>query len=231
MEYTLTTNSNGYEIKCTRFTMKTFYNANDYEFLQHDLILIVQNKVITKLVFENSNELKNKYIIVFRNYDISLKNDFCDYLEKFIINDHQNSDFELNLDFCELMKLLNFKTKKIGVKKQHRWSKDISQVIFKTTYENTMATIVWQKRNEVKIFAGARLLLDVPLNYDGRVGFSQEVGLSLREKYQNYVVDGILIEDLVLRSVNEVGLFLYFGKTNSWMQFKSENGQTIDELT
>jgi len=40
-----------------------------------------------------------------------------------------------------------------------------------------------------------------------------------------------LTADVKLRSVNEVGTFLYFAGTNSWLQLKSPEGKTLNELT
>ena len=38
-------------------------------------------------------------------------------------------------------------------------------------------------------------------------------------------------EDIVLKSVNEVGHFLYFAGTNSWLQLVDKEGRTIHELS
>ena len=43
--------------------------------------------------------------------------------------------------------------------------------------------------------------------------------------------DFVTTEDIVLKSVNEVGLFLYFAGTNSWLELVDENGKTLNEWT
>ncbi|MFD1900942.1 hypothetical protein GQR36_14845 [Enterococcus termitis] len=44
---------------------------------------------------------------------------------------------------------------------------------------------------------------------------------------KNYVTT----DDIILKSVNEVGLFLYFGGTNSWLELTDKDGKTINEWT
>jgi hypothetical protein len=41
----------------------------------------------------------------------------------------------------------------------------------------------------------------------------------------------VTTEDVVLKSVNEVGHFLYYAGTNSWLVLKDKDGKTIDEWT
>jgi hypothetical protein len=41
----------------------------------------------------------------------------------------------------------------------------------------------------------------------------------------------ITTEEITLKSVNEVGLFLYFGGTNSWLQLQDPDGKTIHDWT
>lgn len=37
------------------------------------------------------------------------------------------------------------------------------------------------------------------------------------------------MEDIVLKSVNEVGLFFYFVGINSWLELVDENGKILNE--
>ncbi|GMA45249.1 hypothetical protein GCM10025853_27060 [Tetragenococcus halophilus subsp. halophilus DSM 20339] len=55
------------------------------------------------------------------------------------------------------------------------------------------------------------------------------MGTQLRDEQKDKIQNFITTEDIILKSVNEVGLFLYFGGTNSWLVLKDNNGQTIDE--
>jgi len=122
-------------------------------------------------------------------------------------------------------------TKK-GGKAAHRWSKAVSTIPFYTEYEGTKATVYWQKRNELVIKKGAIMRQETPLNKDGSVGFAAKFALTLRqEQADKYDTNFVTKEDVVLKSVNEVGHFLYFAGTNSWLQLKDSDGKTIDEWT
>ena len=92
-------------------------------------------------------------------------------------------------------------------------------------------TVFWQKRNEMLIKAGATMMPEAPLNKDGSVGFSARFGEKLRDERKGQFKDFVTTEDIVLKSVNEVGLFLYFAGTNSWLELVDENGKTLNEWT
>jgi len=121
---------------------------------------------------------------------------------------------------------------KKGGKAAHRWSKAVSTIPFYTEYDGTKATVYWQKRNELVIKKGAIMRQETPLNKDGSVGFAAKFALTLRqEQADKYDTNFVTKEDVVLKSVNEVGHFLYFAGTNSWLQLKDSDGKTIDEWT
>ena len=126
--------------------------------------------------------------------------------------------------------------KKAGpAKAQHRWRKDISATKFHIDYLGAKGTVIWQKPTEMRLLAGAKMLpdQDAPRVADGSLGFTARFALTLREEnsgaynHQTYVTT----KDIILRSVNEVGHFLYFAGTNSWLHMVDDQGQTIDQLT
>lgn len=122
--------------------------------------------------------------------------------------------------------------KKRPAKAQHRWNTKIAKVAFTTHYEDTEATVYWRKRNEVVILAGAKMKPQPELNANGELGFSARFAAQLRqENAAAFDETFTTTKEIVLKSVNEVGLFLYFGNTNSWLQLKDENGRTIDDWT
>ncbi|GBG94699.1 hypothetical protein LFYK43_11580 [Ligilactobacillus salitolerans] len=121
--------------------------------------------------------------------------------------------------------------KKKGGKPRHKWTKEIAAIPFYVDHSDSKATVFWQKRTEMLIKAGAKLKTEVPLNKDGSVGFSARFAQKLRSEHQAEFKDGYTTADIVLKSVNEVGLFLYFAGTNSWLQLKDENGKSINEWT
>lgn len=123
------------------------------------------------------------------------------------------------------------KAKTKPAKARHRWTKEVSQVEFFIDTRESKATALWHKRNEMLIRAGATMMAEPPLNKDGSLGFSAKMGQRIREDHKDKVKNFITTEDIILKSVNEVGLFLYFGGTNSWLELIDENGKTINEWT
>lgn len=116
-------------------------------------------------------------------------------------------------------------------KARHRWSKAVSEVEFFIDTRESKATVVWQKRNEMLLKAGAQMMKNAPLNKDGSLGFAAKMGEKIRGDHASQVKDFKTTEDIVLKSVNEIGLFLYFGGTNSWLEMFDKDGKTINEWT
>lgn len=121
---------------------------------------------------------------------------------------------------------------KKGGKPRHNWQTALATMPFKVDHDGAKATVFWAKRNEFIIKAGAQMKAEAPLNKDGSLGFSARFSQQLRdENADTFDETFVTTQDVHLKSVNEVGLFLYFGGTNSWLQLVSADGQTIDELT
>lgn len=120
---------------------------------------------------------------------------------------------------------------KLGGKPSHRWNKMVSQIPFYVDTKECQAEIQWVKRNEMVIRAGAVMKREVPLNKNGSIGFAAKMGQKIREDHQQSFKDFKTTEDIILKSVNEVGVFLYFAGTNSWLVLKDAKGQTIDAWT
>lgn len=116
-------------------------------------------------------------------------------------------------------------------KPRHRWSKEIAEIPFYVNHNGAKAEIYWQKRNEMLIKKGATLMADPPLNKDGSLGFAAKFTLGLRRDHADSLKGNKTTQDIVLKSVNEVGNFLYFAGTNSWLVLKDKDGKTINEYT
>lgn len=125
----------------------------------------------------------------------------------------------------------NEKVKTKPAKAQHRWNKKVSEIPFYIDYNDAKGEVVWQKRNEMLLKAGAKLKQEMPLNKDGSVGFSARLTEKLRADHADQISDFTTTEDIVLKSVNEVGIFLYYAGTNGWLVLKDKAGKTIDEYT
>ena len=123
------------------------------------------------------------------------------------------------------------KTKTKPAKARHKWTKEISQIEFFIDARGCKATVLWHKRNEMLLKAGATMMPEPSLNKDGSLGFSAKMGQRIREDHKDKVKNFITTEDIILKSVNEVGLFLYFGGTNSWLELIDANGKTLNEWT
>lgn len=149
-----------------------------------------------------------------------------------LIKDYQSLCQQINQILQAFAIELTAKPKKAtSAKAQHRWQKALAEIPFYVDDFGAKATIYWQKRNELRIEKGARLLPDAPLNKDGSLGFGARFALTLREEQKEKIKDNQTIEDIVLKSVNEVGHLLYFAGTNSWLVLKDANGKTIDEYS
>ncbi|AEV95571.1 hypothetical protein [Pediococcus claussenii] len=143
----------------------------------------------------------------------------------------------VNQEVTQIITILNsfgyelFSKKKVGAKASHRWSKEISEIPFFVDSYGSKATIYWKKRNEMLILSGAKLREDIPLNKDGSLGFAARLGEKLRADHESELKKLSTTVDITFKSVNEVGLFLYFGGTNGWLELKDKNNKTIDEYT
>lgn len=121
--------------------------------------------------------------------------------------------------------------KKFKGKPRHKFTKQVSEIPFYVDHGGAKATVYWQKRNEMLVKAGAVMKAEPDLNQDGSLGFSAKFAQKLRSEHADSCQNFVTTKDIVLKSVNEVGLFLYFAGTNSWLVLKDENGKTIDEWT
>ncbi|WP_086350742.1 hypothetical protein [Candidatus Enterococcus clewellii] len=122
-------------------------------------------------------------------------------------------------------------SKSKSTKARHRWSKAISEIEFFIDTRESKATVLWQKRNEMLLKAGAQMMPSAPLNKDGSLGFAAKMGEKIRADHAGQIKEFKTTEDVILKSVNEVGLFLYFGGTNSWLEMVDKEGKTINEWT
>lgn len=128
------------------------------------------------------------------------------------------------------------KKKKVATAKaQHRWKKALSEIEFHVDYEGAKATIFWQKSTEMRILAGAKILSDdlLPKRADGTLGFTAKFAQQLRTENADKIdtKTWTTTEDVILRSTNEVGHFLYFAGVNSWLHLVDKDDRTLHELS
>ena len=120
-------------------------------------------------------------------------------------------------------------------KARHRWSAEIASDEFHIDHNGATGTVIWQKPKELRLLAGAKMIpdADAPRIKDGSLGFAARFTHVLREENADKFDPKTwkTTEDIVLRSVNEIGNFLYFAGTNSWLVLKNSRGQTLNELS
>lgn len=165
----------------------------------------------------NGPEITTKIPVNYEKTVTSYKNDVLLVLEK----------FGYPLKNHEVPK----KTPVKPAKARHKWTKEVSQIEFYIDTRDSKATALWHKRNEMLLKAGATLMTNPPFNKDGSLGFSAKMGQRIREDHKDKIKDFVTTDDIILKSVNEVGLFLYFGGTNSWLELIDANGKTLNEWT
>ncbi|MCL2677038.1 MAG: hypothetical protein FWF42_00780 [Streptococcaceae bacterium] len=127
------------------------------------------------------------------------------------------------------------KKKFVSPKAQHRWKKAFSEIEFHIEHKGTSGTVIWEKSTQMRLLKGAQMLPDdaVSRRADGSVGFSGKFALNLRKDHEKSYDKKTYqtTEDILLRSVNEIGHFLYFAGTNSWLEMFDKDGRSIHEIS
>lgn len=121
--------------------------------------------------------------------------------------------------------------KKGPAKARHRFDRKLADRPFQVARNGARATVFWRKAKEMEIAAGAVLRTEPIMNQDGSVSYGTKYGDKLRADHADAFVDGKTTKPVVLRSVNEMGLFLYYGDTNGWLELVDADGNTLDALT
>ena len=115
------------------------------------------------------------------------------------------------------------------MKDVHKWSKELSGVEFTFGDRGSEGTVIWQRRKELLLKAGAKLTPDPQLNKDGTLNFSAKVANSLRAEHADKIKEGVTTEDIIFPSPNELGIFLRYGGDNTWLSLKDKDGKTLND--
>ena len=115
------------------------------------------------------------------------------------------------------------------MKDRHKWSKEIAEIEFTFNDEGSSGLVIWKKRDQLVLKAGAKLNPNPELKKDGSLGFSALMAEKLRDDRAKSIVDYTTTEDLTFPSPNQLGLFLRYGGANSWLNLKDKDGKTLDE--
>ena len=111
----------------------------------------------------------------------------------------------------------------------HKWSKEISEIEFTFSDWGSEGKVIWQKRKELLLKAGAKLTPDPQLNKDGTVNFSAKVAKTLRADHADKINDFVTTEDIIFPSPNELGIFMRYGGENTWESLKDKNGKSLND--
>ena len=115
------------------------------------------------------------------------------------------------------------------MKDKHRWSAELSGIEFTFTDRGSHGVVLWQRRKELLLKAGAKLTPDPQLNKDGSLNFSAKVAKTLRADHAEMIADGVTTEDIIFPSPNELGIFLRYGGDNTWTNLKDRDGKSLHE--
>ncbi len=114
-------------------------------------------------------------------------------------------------------------------KAKHKWTKEVSEIEFIAKSDNAYGKAIWRKRDELVLLSGAKLEERPQLNKDGSLNYSARFAEKLRLDNENEIDSNTTIEDIVFKSPNELGLFLFYGGQNTWLELKDSNGKSLDE--
>ena len=112
---------------------------------------------------------------------------------------------------------------------KHRWTKEISDIEFTFTDSGSEGKVVWQRRNELLLKAGAKLAPDPQLNNDGSLNYSAKVANAFRAERADSIKDGVTTEDLIFKSPNELGIFLRYGGADTWKGLIDKDGKSLQD--
>jgi len=117
------------------------------------------------------------------------------------------------------------------MKETHRYNKELADIEFLVDYNSAKASVYWIKRDQFLIKSGALLKKEPNYLKDGTLGFADRFALTLRQEHQDAIDNFVTNKDIILKSVNEVGHFLYFAGTNSWLILKDKDGKSINDYS
>ncbi len=168
----------------------------------------VDNKILKEVEIQENkidsvNEYKNKIMFILKKFGYNL----------FEIND-SNAEKE---------------EKTPQGKTRHKWTKEISKIKFYLNSKGGEGEAIWQKKDELVLLAGAKLVETPQTNKDGKINYSAKFAQKIRNDHSDKIVNNKTTEDIIFDSPNMLGMFLFFGGQNTWQELKDENGKTLDD--
>lgn len=229
---------------CLYFLLNDTYIVHIGQVIDNTLI---ENKDFDKIIsIKPSNEINLNYLeylfiseasknkIVLNSGSSKLDTDISDN-QKDLTSEYKDKILFILYNFgYKLFK--NEETTKIKEKPQsgkvrHKWTKEISQIKFIAKSKNGEGAAIWQSKDKLVLLSGAKLVEDPQLNKDGSINFSAQFAQKLRADFADKIVNYYTTEDIVFPSPNQLGLFLFYGGQNTWIELKDEKGRSLDELS
>lgn len=186
-----------------------------------------------KEAFENNIKLENGFEGKFIENELSNKSNFWEEQE-YDINEYKDKVLVILQRFgYNILKEENkaklTDTKAPNLKARHKWSKEVSNIKFTAKLRGGEGCAIWKSKDELVLLAGAKLVKDPQLNKDGSVNFSAQLTEKFRLDYADKIVDNITTEDIIFKSPNQLGIFLFYGGQNTWQELKDSSGKSLDE--
>ncbi|MDF2865850.1 MAG: hypothetical protein K0R72_668 [Clostridia bacterium] len=114
-------------------------------------------------------------------------------------------------------------------KPRHKWTKEISQILFTAKSIGGEGKAIWRSKDELVLLSGAKLTVNPQMNKDGSMNYSAQFAQKLRTDHLDKIVDNYTTVDIVFKSPNQLGMFLFFGGQNTWAELKDSNGKSLDD--
>lgn len=186
-----------------------------------------------KEAVENNIKIENGFEDKFKEYEILNKTKLWEEQES-DINEYKDKVLVILQRFgYNLFKVENrakLVDKKVPVAKpRHKWSKEISNIKFTAKLRGGEGTAIWKSKNELVLLSGAKLVKDPQLNKDGSINFSAQFAEKFRLDYADKVLCNITTEDIIFKSPNQLGIFLFFGGQNTWEELKDSTGKSLND--
>ncbi len=187
----------------------------DLEYLEYIFIEEAIQKRIEIINKKISNECK---------ISKSQKSDTDAYKEKvlFILKN-------FGLDIFKSQNNTKSSSKENFSKPRHKWTKEISQILFTAKSVDGEGKAIWRSKDELVLLSGAKLTVNPQMNKDGSMNYSAQFAQKLRSDHLDKIVDNYTTVDIVFKSPNQLGMFLFFGGQNTWAELKDSDGKSLDD--
>lgn len=212
---------NNFDFNNSESTLYLLLNNNDVKYIGKT----IDKKLRKNKSFDKVIEIKvHRKINLEHLENVFQKNDIDEYKDKilFILK-------KFGYDLFNIEKENKSMNKSQSGKIRHKWTKDISQIKFIAKSKGGEGEVIWKSKDELVLLSGAKLVKNPQTNKDGSINYSAQFAEKLRLDYADKVENNITKMDIIFPSPNQLGMFLFFGGQNTWVELKDNNGKTLDD--